>query len=63
MKHMVFLFLLMAGGFFGWRYLMKLDEKRLVGKWGWRAVLAVTFGAIGVVGLFAVLTINSWKFF
>jgi hypothetical protein len=63
MKHMVLLFLLVAGSFFGWRWLMKKGEKRVAGKWGRRVGAALFVGAVAVVGLFAVLSSTSWRFF
>lgn len=63
MRQMVFLFILVAAAFFAWRYLMARREKRVATKWGWRAGVAIAVGLFSVGGLFAVLSLTSWRLF
>lgn len=61
MKHLVLLFLLFAGSFFAWRYVMSREQRRITGKWGRRTALTVFGAAAAVLLLFGVLSLNSWK--
>jgi hypothetical protein len=63
MKHMVLLFLLIAGSFFSWRYVMGRKDRRITSKWGGRVLAAVLCGAVAVLAMFAVLSLNSWRLF
>lgn len=60
---MVLLFLLCAGVWFAWQYVMKTRERRIAGKWGGRMAVAVSVAGVSVVALFAVFSLNSWRLF
>lgn len=63
MKHLVVLMFLLAAGFFIWRFVLNPWQKHITGTWGRRVVAAALFAAVAVVGLFAVLSSTTWRFF
>lgn len=63
MRALVLLFLLVAVGFFLWRYVLRARVKRLAGKWGGRVVVTASLAAGLVLSLFAVLALSTWRIF